>query len=421
MIAKKYIFYIIKPFWMLFDLFLKKRNDFWAFSTHHLHAGKFIENQRALFEFVKKDQAIKKIIFYRGIREDFEIEDAHNYEIVEHGSLRGLWLLARCKVVFLTHSISMDYSIRWGKRGFFILPLSMRNRVVVNLWHAISLKRLYYTANSETRLHTDRVKYRNQERIGYKGLIASSDIDSYAMAAMFFPLNYLQVWCTGLPRNDFLTCEENYLPIYIRRSLEKIRSIKKDKKLIVYAPTYRQVAACDGAYYYQFSNQEILKLKTILKKNNVVLGYRPHYFNNSTEYFNLDEYIDGETIVDLSMAAVPEFSAVARECDFLITDYSSVYLETLYLGKPAICFAYDLESYKKQQDGLLYDLSLIFPGNICESFDDVLKAIEYFLVEEEGDIHLQAKFVQKMFFSYCDGGNSERVFNRVKAEINHQI
>ena len=289
----------------------------------------------------------------------------------------------------------------------------MRRRVVVNLWHAISLKRLYYTANAETRMHTDRVRYRNRERSGYTGLIASSDIDSYAMAAMFYPLNYLQVWCTGLPRNDFLACREEALPGYILESLAKIRRIKKECRLVVYAPTYRQTSACEGAYYYQFTDTEIDELRAVMRKHGAVFAYRPHYFKNSDRYFNLEKYVDGELIVDLSLTAVPEFSAVARECDLMVTDYSSVYLETLYLGKPAVCFAYDLESYKRQQDGLLYDLSLVFPGRICESFGAMLEALDQQLGGPYADGDRHNEMARKIFFAHCDGKNSERVYERV--------
>lgn len=410
---RKEFYFFLKPLWVIYDFLVAKRADYWAFSTHHLHAGRFIENQRAVFECIKDREEIKKIIFYRGALEDFQIENAINYELVEHGTWRGMWLLARCKVVFLTHSISMDFSLRWGGREFSILPILMKRRAVVNLWHAISLKRLYYTANAETRLHTDRIRYRNRERAGYAGLIASSDVDSYAMASMFYPLNYLQVWRTGLPRNDFLTCPEGELPKYIRDSLERLRQIAKKRRIVVYAPTYRQTLACESAYYYQFSDDEIDRLKELMRRHNAVFAYRPHYFENDKNYFNLNKYIDNDCIVDISMAEVQEFSAVARECDLLITDYSSVYIEALYLKKPAICFAYDMESYMKQQDGLLYDLNMIFPGEICEKFNALLEAIEKQLIEQDEKFYSNENLLRKLFFTYCDGNNSQRVVDRV--------
>lgn len=408
---RKFIFALLHPLWRLYDLLVPKRKDYWAFATHHLNAGRFIENQRALFEHVKKNPGIRKVIFYRGEMEDFFIEDAVNYEIVRHGTLRALALLARCKVVLLTHSISMDFSLRWGGRHFSILKLAMQPRVVVNLSHGISLKRLLYTTNEKTRLHTDRVRYRSQERRRYRGLIASSDIDSYVMAAMYYPLNHRQVWITGLPRNDFLLKDESDLPRYLRRSVDAIRDIKKGRRLVLYAPTYRQTDVSKASRYYQFSDEEVERLKSVLRQHNAVLGYRPHYFRNSDSFFNLDRYIDGDLIVDLSQSAIPEISAAIRECDVLVTDYSSVYVDALYLNKPALCFAYDLDHYNDQQDGLLYDMSLVFPGPILREFPAVIEAISGVLSAPEGSSAQRQEAARKIFFKFNDDANSQRVFD----------
>src|SRR5690554_6523378 len=133
------MFSILHPLWRAFDFLMPKNPSFWAFTTHHLHTDRFIENQRALFECIKTDSDIRKFVFYRGTAPDLGIEDAVNYELTRHGSLRGLFILARCKVVLLTHSISMDYSFRWGGGKFSIFKLNMRRRLIVNLWHGIPL------------------------------------------------------------------------------------------------------------------------------------------------------------------------------------------------------------------------------------------------------------------------------------------
>lgn len=411
------IFRFLHPFWRLYDAVAPKRADHWAFSTHPLHTGRFIENQRAMFECVKADPAIRKIIFYRGQLEDPQIEDAVNYEIVQHGTLRGLLLLGSCKVVFLAHSISMDFSLRWGAKAFAVLKLSLRQRVVVNLWHGIPLKRLLYAANEATHRHTERVAYRREERRGYAGLIASSDIDSYAMAAMFYPLNYRQIWLTGLPRNDFLSQEVARLPRYIRTSLEQIHALKRGRRLVVYAPTYRQTDVSANAHYYQFSKDEVEVLRGVLRRHGAVLGYRPHYFKNSTKYFNLDQFLDGHELLDLSQSVVPEFSAVARECDVLITDYSSVYIETLYLGKPAISFAYDLDNYRTEQDGLLYDMELAFPGPLCREFNSVLMELDAMLGGNAPAMDGRLTTAKKLFFAHHDDRNARRVLDRVKESL----
>lgn len=409
------VFALFNPFWRLFDWLLPKRADYWAFSTHHLHTGRFIENQRALFEQVKTDASIRKLVFYRGEPDDWKIEGAVNYQAVEHGTWRAFWLLARCKVLLLTHSISMDFSLRWPDGRFAVLKLNCKKRIVVNLWHGVALKRLLTTANTATQQHTERVPYRTQERRHYAGLITSSDVDSYAMAAMFYPLNYQQVWLTGLPRNDFLTQPESQLPRYIADSLQHLRNIRQDKKLIVYAPTYRQTSVSDSAWYYQFSMDEITALKEFLQANNAILGYRPHYFKNSHSFFNLDQFVDNELIFDLSQAVIPEYSALARELDVLVTDYSSVYMEALYLSKPVLCFGYDIEHYRSQQDGLLYDMDLAFPGPVIQQFADLLPAIAQRLQASTEQTQAEQATARRMFFKYNDACNSQRVVEKIKA------
>lgn len=414
---KLFFISLLVPLWRLFDYLTPKKNNYWAFSTHHINTERFIENQRALFEHVKKDPSIRKIIFYRGSKPDFQIEDGLNYEIIRYGSLRSFLLLSKCKVVLLTHSIAMDFSLRWGAGRFTIIKLAMRKRVVVNLWHGIPLKRLLYAANDDALRHTDRVKYRTEERKNYRGLVSSSAIDSYAMAAMFYPLNYRQIWITGLPRNDFLTQEKSQLPKYIAESLNIIAEKKNNKRLIIYAPTYRQVKLSRESHYYQFSTEEINELKKLLKRSNSILGYRPHYFKNSEQYFNMDQYIDNEFIIDMSQKTIPEFSAIARELDLLITDYSSVYMEALYLNKPMLCFGYDIEHYKKNEDGLLYDMNLAFPGKISTSFQNLLKNIEETIHKTPIEIKNEQAVAHQLFFEHKDNLNSQRVKEKIEQHL----
>ena len=403
---------LISIIWRLLDYITPKQSDKWAFATHPI-SNRFTENQRAVFEYVKKDIHIKKIIFYRDTDCDMDIEEAVNYEIVKQGTFRAFYLLLLCKVIFVSNSISMDFSIRFGQKQFILIKVNLKKHVVVNLWHGIAIKRLFYAANDKTRKHTDRVPFRRYERKYYAGLIASSEIDGLIMAAMFYPLSYLQIWTTGLPRNDFLLLDFDKLPDYIKRSILSIRKIKKDKRLIVYAPTYRQTEVSKNAYYYQFTDEEVDILRNILIKHNAILGYRPHYFKNSKSYFNLDKYIDNQYIYDISQSNIPEFSAIARECDILISDYSSVCLETMYLNKLNMSFAYDIDNYMNEQEGLIYNLSVVFSKHIYTNFISLLNALEDKLSTMD-TIEAEALHNKQIFFNYCDCNNSERVVCKLK-------
>ena len=176
------------------------------------------------------------------------------------------------------------------------MKLSLKKRIVINLGHGIFLKKGNAIANQSVKNRVLRVDYRRMEPKYYRAIIASSRVDSYAMAAMFYPIKYENVWLTGLPRNDFLSMELENLPAFLRAQVQWLRQIKNGRKLIVYAPTYRQVAAVKEAAYYQFSRDEIDELKKLLKKHNVVMGFRMHYFRNSEYLINLEKYIDNEYI-----------------------------------------------------------------------------------------------------------------------------
>lgn len=131
----------------------------------------------------------------------------------------------------------------------------------------------------------------------------------------------------------------------------------------------------------------------------------------------MDQYIDNEFIIDMSQKTIPEFSAIARELDLLITDYSSVYMEALYLNKPMLCFGYDIEHYKKNEDGLLYDMNLAFPGKISTSFQNLLKNIEETIHKTPIEIKNEQAVAHQLFFEHKDNLNSQRVKEKIEQHL----
>jgi len=412
--------YLIVPLIELLDRLVPAKTDYWAFSVHHLRDGIFIENQRAVYEYIiKNNKDIQPIIFTR------EADNIKNFEpqgfsliVTKIKSIKGLMLFIRCKVIFVTHSISMDYSIRWPKGAFTIIKINLKKHKVINLWHGISVKKLLALSNPVVKEHTDRVRYRRKEKRMYAGLVSSSLIDSYSMAAMFYPIQYTNIWITGLPRTDFLLRNINNLPLHLQKENRLLEELKGNKRLVVYAPTYRQTKVIENASYYQFTDSEIMLLRKVLKNNNAILGIRLHYFNNDIKQSNIINYIDDETIYDIGQEKVDEISPIIRNLDLLITDYSSVYIDALFLNKPVIGFIYDFDNYKEEQDGLLYNYTYSFPGPCVHNAFDLAKVVDYELSCNAQTKSERYQIARNMFFDYFDDANSERVVNRVRRLIN---
>lgn len=409
---------LIIPVWTLLDKLITKKNNYWGFPVHHIKSEQFIENARAVFESIKKDSSVKKIIFCRNRNNNFQIENAENVIYVYNKSIVGLWLLIRCKVLFVTNSISMEYSWRWGPKLFSVFKVDLKKHVVVNLSHGISLKKINAIANKAVKKRLERVSYRKKEPLYYSGLIASSKVDSYAMAAMYYPIKYENVWVTGLPRNDFLLQDIDRLPSYLCSQIHHIKNIKKERTLIIYAPTYRQTEVVMNSGYYNFSSWEIHELKEILKKHNAIFGFRMHYFRNSTNLFNMEDFVDNEYIYDLGHDKFSDIASIIREADLVISDYSSVFVEAMFLSIPLIGFNYDMENYSQNQNGLLYDFQMVFPGSVVRTFTQVLEKIDNLLSFPEQGNTEKYKFSQKFFYEYIDTNNSQRVVSKIKSKLN---
>lgn len=67
---KPLLYKLLLPVWRVVDFCTPKKADHWAFDTHHLHSERFIENQRAVFEQVKADPSLHKIIFIEANRQN---------------------------------------------------------------------------------------------------------------------------------------------------------------------------------------------------------------------------------------------------------------------------------------------------------------------------------------------------------------
>ncbi|WP_372013735.1 CDP-glycerol glycerophosphotransferase family protein [Pseudoxanthomonas sp. 10H] len=402
--------------WRLLDLLLPKRMDRWGFFAHPLKPGQFIENARAVHEQVRHDRSIECRIFVRGGHRPPGLEDSPGTRVVDLDTVAGLWALARCGVLLLTNSTAMDMALGWRGGGFGAPRPWLRRRVVVNLWHGIPLKRLFALANPEQRRHGDRNRFRRRERRHYDGLVASSAVDGHAMAAIFHPLPPSRVWVTGLPRNDFLRMPEARLPPCLREELLRVRTLRDGRRLVLYAPTYRD-ASVAPELCYRFSDVEVHRLKQLLDAHGAVLGVRGHYLANAPSPFDRRRHVDGRLIVELEHDAFHEIAPILRESAAVVTDYSSVYIDALCLDLPVVSFAWDLEHYDRRQNGLLYDMELAFPGPVTRSFEALLAALGAVLAGPAPPPDERYRATRRMFFQHDDGHNSRRVVERIRHAV----
>jgi len=366
-----------------------KQDNWWVFPVcgfNHTLAG----NERAVFEAVKNNPSIKKIILYRSKR---VVIDGVNVEQAPLKSLLGQAYLIGSRVMFIKHTPTTN----------LVYPLAEDRHYLINLWHGIPLKRIGF-ASLDQQGNLERL---GREHARCKAVIASSRVDRMAMASAFYPLQYNDVWVTGLPRNDFILRAADALPEDLQHEIATLQRALAGRRLVLYAPTFRN--SQDNAYY-QFSPEQLAALSCVLERHGAALGVREHLADTAHSYSSQLSPIGALSMGDNLYANI---EVLYREAAVLLTDYSSCFFDFALTGRPMISFAYDRDRYEGNERGFFYHMDDVFPGPICQSFDTMLAALDTALVGDAGR-HPNYDAVLRMFFEYVDDGSAERVVERVQ-------
>lgn len=371
-----------------------KHDDWWAFPVCAF-TGVFSGNERAVYEQVKDDDSLRKIILTRGQPVTLT---GNNLIVVPLESPEGQYYLLRAKVVFIKHTPTRNA----------VYPLSSELHHLINLWHGIPLKRIGY-ASIDQQTRTQAIA---QEHSRCKAVISSSHIDTLAMAAAFYPLSYNDVWPTGLPRNDFILRAFDLLPSDLRQESQRLQATLQGKQLVLFMPTFRngQEHAC-----YAFSAEQRHALHQWLDQNNAVLGVREHMADRSGSY---TRQLQDLPVVALTAAEYPNPEVLYREASLLITDYSSCFIDFMLTDKPMISFAYDLEHYACVERGLFYDLEHVFPGPVCRNFSDLQRALAASGETADPLALASYQWKKRIFFDHYDDCNSSRLVKRIEHLLN---
>ena len=151
-----------------------------------------------------------------------------------------------------------------------------------------------------------------------------------------------------------------------KRLLEKYPQFV-GKKVLLFAPTYRGVGQKKA--YYDFEQIDFEKLYDFCKKNNAVFVFKMHHFIKEPVPIE-PEYQD--LLIEITDEKINSLYYVS---DVLITDYSSCFYDYSLLQKPILFYLYDQELYTATR-GVQRPIEEVAPGKICNTFDDMITALE---------------------------------------------
>lgn len=208
-------------------------------------------------------------------------------------------------------------------------------------------------------------------------------------------LNDEQVLPTGMPRMDEYLDEAH--------KQQKIEELHKQypasvgKKVILFAPTYR--GRNKKTAYYPYDLLDFDRLYEVCGDEYIVFFKGHPWVNNKLEIKkqHKDKFFD--------LKNYPNINDLFYIVDLLITDYSSNIFEYSLMRKPMMFFAFDKAEYSLSR-GFHRDYDESAPGKVCETFEEVLTAIESKDFEYE---KVEQYILQH--FDYIDSGASDRVID----------
>ena len=227
----------------------------------------------------------------------------------------------------------------------------------------------------------------NLDVVRYDYFIAPSDFaaEKFASAFRLTQLGRENILIrTGYPRNDLM---QHFDSAYAAAQ-KKALGIPEDKKVILYAPTFRDNQHNGAGYVYELA-LDFDRLRRELGDEYVIL-LRVHYFVARQFDFNQAAGF----VYDVS--SLDDITPLYTISDLLITDYSSVFFDYANLRRPMIFIR-----------GFYIDLDEL-PGPIVETEDDLLKAIKN--AEEDAPAFAEKyEAFHKKYNSLDDGDASKRV------------
>ncbi len=241
------------------------------------------------------------------------------------------------------------------------------DQVYVQTWHGTPLKKIGCDVGNYKNLSKD--KKRAWKEYQKEGTIidympSPSAFYTEKITSAFRLQKQAQVSECGYPRNDFLfTVNADFCG-----KLKEKLSIPVDKKVALYAPTWRDNQHVPGQGYVYRGGMDFEKLQQELGEEWVIL-FRAHYLISNS--FDFEKY-QGFVVNASQYDDVNHLYAIS---DILITDYSSVFFDYANLERPVFFYMYDYEEYKSEMRDFYFDVEEL-PGPVVRNQEELTAEIK---------------------------------------------
>ncbi|VEI31597.1 CDP-glycerol:poly(glycerophosphate) glycerophosphotransferase [Listeria grayi] len=353
------------------------------------NVGKAVaDSPKVIYEVLKNKQAGYKIVWVNNNIYPF---DDPNVISVDRLSPSYYKYLSKAK--YWVNNQNFPYYIRKKRKTEYI-----------QTWHGTPLKKMLNdvdTFEGKDDGYKDRVNIATRK---WDYLISPSPYATQCFQSAFqYKKEILEV---GYPRNDIfynISVEE----LHNKEALIKQKlSLPADKKVILYAPTFRDDEVNQANKHLINLKMDLFKMKEAFG-NEYVLLLRPHIIISNALVLDssLDSFVK-------NVASYDDISDLYLISDICITDYSSVMFDFANTKRPLLFFTYDFEHYKNNLRGFYMDFEEEAPGPLLFNNQQLISAIQNIEAIETEYQDKYAAFYNK-YCAFENGHAAEQVVEKV--------
>ncbi len=289
----------------------------------------FNDSPKAIYDKMVDDPYFKDYTFIWAFNDinQYDIKE-ENTQIVKMDSLT--YLLTALRASYWITNVNIERGLHFKKSY----------TKSINTWHGVPLKKV-----------GNDVAGRNDFDFSDTNLFCYSSEYEYTIYKQAFKLTDNNLYKLGMPRNDLIIQNDSVFKEKVRKKYQI-----KNKKIILYAPTWRDDPEDLRLMDLQQWEQKLSKDYVLLIKMHGLA----QKFDLTNNQFVLD-VSDYEETSELIVAA-----------DILITDYSSIMFDFALLNKPVFIYTTDYEKYAEER-GLYFDLK----ESGLSVFEDDAELLEY--------------------------------------------
>lgn len=329
-------------------------------------------------------------------------------------SMRSLWLLLRARLMIAD-------STRWA---FVFRRFLLARAVKIQLWHGVPLKAIERDVFSgPLSLRRRRAPRGWMQALAFRWRDFWQDL-LWGVVGMYptydFLLSHSAAWTRVSYRSAFrarFLFEDGFPRIegifwddesgkWIGADLDCLERVRQHRagggKVILYAPTFRDTggnAIADGAL-------EIARLDAFAQRHQALILFKFHVSGDA-----MDQVRQARSILCHSSRSdvYPLFPLI----DLMITDYSSIYFDYLFLDRPVVFFCYDLEKYQSRDRPLYFSYEEMTPGPKCRTQEALEEALAGLLSGGKDEFRAQRQRILEMAFDQRDLHFCERIWGEI--------